>query len=147
MTSMFHNLIDKYCDQVYNGNFIMIRKINVDTHILILQCFEYFMKMIRWKLIIYVNVNYVILDHCALIYMHSYIISLDYWCLIECVGNLNHGNELGKQGSSICEHSKAKVNLWKIQNLVVLCLFHNVIVHVYYKFKDQVGLVTCHRDV
>ena len=78
MISMFHNLIDKYCDKVYNGNFVMIRKINVDTHISILQCFEYFMKMIRWKLIIYVNVNYVILDHCALICMNSYIVSLDY---------------------------------------------------------------------
>ena len=81
MISMFHNLIDKYCDKVYNGNFVMIRKINVDTHISILQCFEYFMKMIRWKLIIYVNVNYVILDHRALICMNSYTVSLDYWRL------------------------------------------------------------------
>ena len=50
---------------------------------------------------------------------------------------LNQGNYLGKQGSNLCEHGKAKVNIWKIQNLIVLCLFHNVIVHGCYKFKDH----------
>ena len=57
MTLLFMVIIDKYYDSVQNGNFVMIRKINVDTHILILQCFEYFMEIIRWKLTEYVNAN------------------------------------------------------------------------------------------
>ena len=73
MTSVFLVMIDYYWDSDLNGNFVMLRKINVDTHILILPCFEYFMEMIRWKLIIYVNVDYAILDHSALIYMYSII--------------------------------------------------------------------------
>ena len=39
-------MIDKDCDTIEKGNFVMIRKINV-IHIMIFQCFEYFMEMIR----------------------------------------------------------------------------------------------------
>ena len=139
MIAMSHNLIDKYGDKVYNGNFVMIRKINVDAHILILQCFEYFMEMVRWKLIKYVNVNYVILDHCALICMHSYIVSLNYWRLSWVCRKFEPWKLFGETRFNPCEHGKAKVNIWKIQNLIVLCLFCNVIVHGCYKLKNMIN--------